>query len=155
VCSAANKIYKATAAMRYVFALLLLTVSIGCGKQASGPATFPVTGVVTLAGSPVEGANVQFKPTSPDLGIAGAQATTRPDGTFDVKIELDMGKTSKQGLPAGEYKVAITKLELPTGQTTATRPPKNVLPPQYATIESSPLTATVKADGENKLDFPL
>lgn len=132
-----------------------LLAAIGCGSGSSGPATYPVTGVVTLAGAPVEGAILQFTPASPDLGIAGAQATTRPDGTFDVKIELDMGKTSKQGLPPGEYKVAVTKLELAPGQTTLTKPPQNVLPPQYATTDSSPLTVTVKADGENRFDFPL
>ena len=136
-----------------ISAVMLLT--LGCGAKSEGPETYPVTGVVTLKGAPVDGAILQFTPTSPDVGIAGAQSTSRPDGTFDVKISLENGKVTKDGLPPGDYKVAITKLQLAPGQTAPNIPPKNVLPPEYAKIESSPLTATVKADGENKLEFPL
>jgi hypothetical protein len=110
---------------------------------------------VTLAGAPVEDAIVQFVPSSPDLGIAGSQTSTDAAGAFKVKIELDMGKTVKEGLPAGDYRVAVTKLVLPPGQTTTIKPPQNTLPPKYATPESTPLTATVKADGENHFEFPL
>lgn len=141
--------------MRLMLVSLLLGMVVGCGKQSAGPTTYPVAGLVTLAGAPVGGANVQFTPTSPDLGIAGAQATTNADGTFEVQIQLDMGKTSKDGLPAGDYRVAITKLELPQGQSTATKAPKNVLPAKYAMADASQLTATVKADGENRFEFPL
>lgn len=135
--------------------LLLLIFAIGCGSKAVGPTTFPVTGVVTLAGAPVEDALLEFVPSSPDLGIAGAQASTDSAGAFTVKIALDMGKTSKEGLPAGDYRVAITKLVLPPGQTTTIKPPQNTLPPKYATVESTPLTVTVKAEGENHFEFPL
>jgi hypothetical protein len=130
-------------------------MAMGCGSATTGPATYPVTGVVTLGGKPVESAIVQFTPASPDLGIAGAQASTRPDGTFVVRIELDMGQTSKEGLPPGEYRVSLTKLELAPGQTTPTKPPQNVLPPKYVAPDSTPLTVTVKADGENHFEFPL
>jgi hypothetical protein len=132
-----------------------MLLALGCGAKPEGPETYPVTGVVTLKGAPVDGAILQFTPMSPDVGIAGAQSTSRSDGTFDVKISLENGKVTKDGLPSGDYKVAITKLQLTPGQTAPNIPPKNILPPQYATIESSPLTATVKADGENKLEFPL
>lgn len=98
---------------------------------------------------------LQFTPVSPEAGISGAQAMSRPDGTFEVKINLDMGKTVKTGLPPGNYKVAITKLQSTPGQTAPNIPPKNVLPVQYATIESTPLTVTVKAEGENHFEFPL
>jgi hypothetical protein len=135
-------------------ALLLVTL-VGCGPGTTGPATYPVTGVVTLAGAPVENAIVQFTPVSPDAGIAGAQASTRSDGRFDVRIELEMGKSSKPGLPTGEYKVAVTKFESPPGQASLDKPPQNVLPSKYATIDASPLTVTVKDDGENYFELPL
>jgi hypothetical protein len=143
------------AACQLLFLLVFLPCAVGCGAKSEGPETYPVTGVVTLKGAPVDGAVLQFTPTSPDAGIAGAQAMTKPDGAFEVTINLDMGKTTKAGLPPGDYKVAITKLQAAPGQTGPNIPPKNVLPPEYATIESSPLTATVKADGENHLEFPL
>jgi hypothetical protein len=135
--------------------LFCLLIAAGCGGKSEGPVTYPVTGVVTLGGTPVENAAVQFTPTSPDLGIAGAQASTKSDGTFDVKIELNMGQTSKPGLPAGEYRVTVTKFEAVPGQITLSKPPQNTLPPKYAAVESTPLTTTVKADGENHFEFPL
>ena len=143
------------AAWRMLFLLILMPCTFGCGAKSAGPVTYPVTGVVTLKSAPVDGALLQFTPTSPDAGIAGAQVMTKPDGTFEVTINLDMGKTTKTGLPPGDYKVAITKLQLAPGQSAPNIPPKNVLPPEYATIETSPLTATVKADDENHFEFPL
>jgi hypothetical protein len=142
--------------MKLSIALLIgLSLLAGCGSTSSGPATAPVTGVVTLNGAPVEGAVLLFTPPSAESGFAGAQASTRPDGTFEVRIELDMGKTSKAGLPPGDYRVSVTKLELEPGQSGPMKPPQNVLPPRYATAESTPLTVTVKADSENHFEFPL
>jgi len=143
------------AAWRLLFLLLFLPCTFGCGAKSEGPETYPVTGVVTLKGAPVDGAILQFTPTSPEAGIAGAQVMTNPDGAFEVTIDLDRGKTTKTGLPPGDYKIAITKFQVAPGQSAPNIPPKNVLPPEYATIESSPLTATVKADSENRFEFPL
>lgn len=140
---------------RVLLLFLLMPCAIGCGAKSNGPETYPVTGVVTLKNAPVDGAILQFTPASPDAGVSGAQAITRPDGTYEVKINLDMGKTTKTGLPPGDYKVAITKLQVTPGQTAPNIPPKNVLPTEYATIESSPLTVTVKPEGENRFEFPL
>ncbi len=140
---------------RLLFLLAFLPCVVGCGAKSDGPETYPVTGVVTLKGAPVDGAVLQFTPTSPDAGIAGAQVMTNPDGAFEVKINLEMGKTTKTGLPPGDYKVAVTKLQMAPGQTAPNIPPKNVLPPEYATIESTPLTATVKPEAENRFEFPL
>lgn len=143
------------AAWQLLFLLILIPCAVGCGAKPEGPETYPVTGVVTLKGAPVDGAVLQFTPSSPDAGIAGAQVMTKPDGTFEAKINLDMGKTTKTGLPPGDYKVAITKFQVAPGQSAPNIPPKNILPPEYATIESTPLTATVKAEGENRLEFSL
>ena len=136
-------------------ALLMLVAAFGCGAKSSGPVTYPVSGKVTLAGSPVADAAVRFAPVSPDLGIAGATAQTQSDGSFKMTIEFDMGKSSKEGLPAGEYRVSVVKAERPAGELSLSKPPQNTLPPKYATVESSPLTVTVKAEGENHFEFPL
>ncbi|MBA4106573.1 MAG: hypothetical protein C0485_12515 [Pirellula sp.] len=133
-------------------ALLMLVLAIGCGKSSSGPVTYPVTGKVTLGGAPVAGATVFFAPASSDVG---ATAQTDPDGSFNVKIELDMGKSSKEGLPAGDYRVSVVKLEHPAGAPSLSKPPQNTLPPKYAAVESTPLTVTVKPEGENHFEFPL
>ena len=136
-------------------ALLTLVAAIGCGNGSSGPVTYPVTGKVTLGGVPVGGAAIFFAPTSSDGVAVGASAQTEPDGSFSVRIELDRGKSSKEGLPAGEYRVSVIKLEHPAGAPSLSKPPQNTLPPKYATVESTPLTVTVKAEGENNFEFPL
>lgn len=138
-----------------LLATALLTVALlGCGGKTGGPTTYPVTGVVTQNGQPVAGAVVQFMPTAAD-STASAQAQTADDGTFTVEVTFDMGKTTQPGLPAGDYKVTITKMEAPAGAPSLTRPPKNSLPPKYAMVESTPLSAAVKAEGENRFEFPL
>jgi hypothetical protein len=116
---------------------------------------------VTRSGKPLAGALVEFTPAggSPEGGIAagmaGAQAQTDSEGAYSMSIMLDNGKRTKVGLPAGDYVVTIRKLEFPGGAASATQPPKNVLPADYASTDSTPLKATVKADGDNRFDFSL
>ena len=134
----------------------LLLSAPGCGNSGAGPETFPVTGVVTLEGQPVGGATLQFVASADEAGAgAGGQAQTAADGAFTVESTFDKGKTTQVGLPAGVYKVTVTKLEAPAGARSLDHPPKNTLPPKYAMAESTTLSATVTADGENKFDFPL
>lgn len=133
---------------------LLAAAALGCGGESPGPTTYPVTGVVTQNGQPVAGAVIQFTPTAAD-STASAQAQTAADGTFTVEITFDKGRTTQPGLPAGDYKVTITKMQAPAGAPSLARPPKNSLPPKYAMVESTPLNATVKAEGENRFEYPL
>jgi hypothetical protein len=135
-------------------------LATGCGSDA-GPDTYPVTGTVTRSGKPLAGALVEFSPAGGSVeggiaaGMAGAQAQTDEQGAYALSIMLDNGKTTKEGLPAGDYVVTIRKLEFPGGAASATQPPKNVLPAEYAATDSTPLKATVKEDGDNRFDFPL
>jgi hypothetical protein len=120
-----------------------------------------VTGTVTLSGKPLAGALVEFTRTGGSTeggmaaGMAGAQAQTDAEGAYALSIMLDNGKTTKEGLPAGDYVVTIRKLEFPGGVASATQPPKNVLPAQYAAADSTPLKASVKEGADNRFDFPL
>lgn len=138
-----------------LMALLLIVVVIGCGSSSSEPVTYPVTGKVTLGGAPVEGAAVSFAPQSAELGIGGGTAQTGPDGTFSVTTQFDMGKSSKEGLPAGEYRISVIKLEHQSGEPSLSKPPKNALPQKYASPETSDLSASIKADGDNFVDLVL
>jgi hypothetical protein len=140
------------------FGLALLA---GCGGAVKGPATYPVTGAVMMGGKPVADALVEFTPASASAeggisaGMAGAQAQTDADGKYTMSTMLAQGKTTVPGLAAGDYVVTVRKMEFPGGAASATRPPKNVLPAKYASTNSSPLKATVKADGEKTFDFAL
>jgi hypothetical protein len=150
-----------SAAVRQLLAIVAIAAAlIGC-DAAQGPVTYPVTGTVTLGGKPVENAVVAFAnagqaPADSKTGSAlGGQTRTDAEGHYTMSVVLDRGKTTRQGLPAGEYVVTVTKMEFPGGIQSPTSPPKNVLPPKYASAQSSQLKATVKPDGENKFDFPL
>jgi hypothetical protein len=133
---------------------------IGCGA-AKGPVTYPVTGTVTLGGKPVENAVVAFAsagqvPGDAKAGSAlGGQTRTDAEGHFAMSVVLDHGKTTRQGLPAGDYVVTVTKMEFPGGVQSPTSPPKNMLPPKYAVEQTTPFKFTVKPDDENKFDLPL
>lgn len=140
---------------------LLLSIAVmaapGCSGSA-GPDTFPVTGAVTQGGKPVEGVVLAFIPViaGDAAGPAqGGQAQTAADGTFAVQSSFDQGKTTQAGLPAGEYKVTLVKMEAPAGGASFNKPPKNALPSKYAAAESTPVSATVTAEGPNQVDVSL
>lgn len=132
---------------------LSLMLCTGCGGS-KGPATFAVTGVVTRSGQPVEGATVQFFPAAEGMA-AGGQAMTAADGAFEVESTFDAGKTMQKGLPAGEYRITVTKMEMPSGTPSFSRPPKNALPAAYGVPETSNLSVTVSPDGENRCELAL
>lgn len=127
----------------------------GCNATSDAPATFPVTGVVTLDGQPVAGADVSFLPAAGDAEAAPAQAVTDDAGRFEVATLFDQGRTSQPGMRPGSYAVQITKIERPPPAAGLSQAPKNVLPRKYASTATSGLNATVTADGENEFAFAL
>jgi hypothetical protein len=140
-------------ALRAIVAVigLCMFAIAGCEKS-KGPATVEVTGVVTLDGRPVEGANVLFSPGlgSNDPRLA-SQTTTSNDGKFYLQTHIGGGKY-KSGIAPGKYDVTITKLDAGATKNTFS-PPKNLLPAKYADAKTSPFKAEVVAGQAN--DFPL
>lgn len=141
---------------------LLSAVLAGCGSSApppKGPAVYKAGGTVTFKGQPVEGATVTFLSTD---GKLGAYATTDAAGKFALTTH-----SAGDGAPAGDYMVAVTKMEAPKGgqgsgspETGDYRPPaenqpppKNLLPVKYASPSPMGLKATIKPEGPN--DIPL
>ena len=132
---------------------VLLPLACGCGGGLQGPETVKVTGVVTLDGDPLVGADVFFHPAGADGPLHACQAVTGPDGRFSVSTHIEAGQY-KPGMVPGEYRVAISKLD--TSQVTSTfTPPENVLPAQYASPETSGFAVNVLSDQENDFEFPL
>jgi hypothetical protein len=129
-------------------------ISGGCESAPDGPQTYPVTGVVTQGGQPVQDALVAFTPADGEAISAGAQVRTAEDGEFDVSITLDQGKSTQRGLPTGKYSVTVVKMET-AGDASLDNPPKNVLPAKYASPATTPLEAVVQPDGENQFKFEL
>jgi hypothetical protein len=133
----------------------LLLATCGCAPKPSGPETCPVTGVVTLDGQPVEDADITFHASSPDAKFAGGYAVTDAEGSYAAAIFVDGGRATQEGLPPGEYAVAIVKLESVPGDANLTAPPRNVLPAKYDSQKTSGLSIAVSAEGPNRHDFSL
>jgi hypothetical protein len=135
----------------------LMASALGCSSP-EGPRVYSVTGSVTQGGQPVDGAVLAFIPADAgDSGAAaiGGQAQTGSDGKFEVTGSTNQGRDTLPGLPPGEYKVTVMKMEATAGAPAVDAPPKNLLPPEYAMVESTPVSATVTAEGPNTVDVPL
>jgi hypothetical protein len=148
-------------AAKWSVVILLAMVAGGCGGGSSKQPTVQVTGVVSLDGSPVEGATVIF-------GAASGQergATGITDGSGRFKLTT---YDKDDGAIAGKYTVEISKTETTGGMTPdeeheAINAGKEVtpavtvnkLPEKYSDGTKSGLTADVSAGGANDFKFEL
>ena len=152
------------------FFLLLLCVlgffSFGCGQ--SGPAVEYVQGVVTLDGTPLEGATVSFSPKG--TSGMGAAGLTQPDGSFTLNAR---GAKPGAGTAVGDYSVTVSKVEMPEmpnideddprygtpeqerlEQEALNAKPKVIVPEKYNNSKTSPFTAKVES-GSNTFTFDI
>jgi len=135
-----------------LLAAVLVAFVSGClGSQ--GPDTVDVTGTVTFAGKPIEGANVIFHPLQDGEHILASQSVTNAEGKFQLATHVGGGKY-KAGIVAGKYAVAITKLDTAAISNTFA-PPQNLLPKKYGNPATSGFSATVGAGAENDFTFAL
>lgn len=135
-----------------VFALLGLMS--GCSNRPSGPSLEPVSGTVKYQGTPVDGARITFYPQGDTLGNGGS-AKTDANGKYTV-----LYARGGEGLPAGDYRVVISKAVMPDGSEPPEdvepmdSPAKETLPPKYSSETQSELTAAI--DGASgAVDFDL
>ncbi len=145
---------------------------IGC-SSSSGPKLAPVDGVVTFKGKPLAGATVTLIPEKGPF----AMGVTGPDGKFTVSTG------ASRGAVIGSVKVSITEGQAGTGEVTKqpTTPeeseaymkkaaetqaaiaanggvaplPATTIPQKYAKSDTSGLSYTIKATGENRLTIDL
>ncbi len=155
--------------------LAALALFVGCGTS-TGPKTVPVTGTVTLDGTPVAGAVVTFSPEAAD-GRA-ATGTTDGSGRFELTTTVSgdgavpgsyfvgISKTSggEAAVGAGAvdeeaaYKAAEEKGIDVTGAAGAKEKPeavKDELPPRYKSPGTSGFDAEVKEGEKNDFTFPM
>jgi len=147
--------------------------TLGCGRGGARLDTVPVSGLVTLDGSPVEGAMVVFAPTSG----SGMAASGKTDASGRYKLTT---QNPNDGALAGNYLVTITKtVVLSDAASEAVKPgmtpeeatkaameayqksgkagPKfaEELPAKYKNPAASGFKADVVKGGKNEFDFPL
>ena len=135
----------------------LLVVTVGCGRGDSNlPKLMPVSGAVTLNGKLLSGATIAFVPNGATRGT-GANGYTDAAGHYEL-----MAKSGKKGVPAGEYRVVITKFVMPDGSdfpadsklAPIESSAKQSLPPKYSEADQTVLKANV-SENACVIDFPL
>lgn len=140
----------------------ILVVLTGC-SGSNLPATYPVTGTVTYNGKPVEGAAVTLVPSGENGRSAGGE--TNVEGKFSVKTYISP-QDQPEGAVSGEYTITVSKLEkreLPEGMKPeeAIRvfrdmgPPKQLLPKQYGSPNTSKLKVTITDTAPEPLTLDL
>lgn len=143
-----------------VAAFLLLPI-IGCGDSNKGPRTVPASGVLTLDGTPVEGATIAF--VQQNGGGHSAQGYSDAEGKFSLNAF-----EYKTGAVPGEYMAIIQKTVVGTAESKAGSEeaehegegggeagvPRNALPDQYR-IPNNNFVFTVPEDGTDSLNIKL
>lgn len=95
-----------------IFIATMCFLPTGCGPPQ--PATTPVSGIVTLDGQPLAGANVSFIPQGETPGNGGLGKTDET-GKFVVRLHSGTATPGPTGLLPGRYKVLINKIVNPDG----------------------------------------
>jgi hypothetical protein len=122
---------------------MICTALVGCGE--ANP-YLPVTGTVKFDDGTVpqgEIASITFQPKSGGIDTKGAQGTIESDGSFQLNSEKP-----GDGAKPGEYAVIVhIMIGYPDG--------KSVVPRIYTNPRTTPLSAEVKANGENHFEFAI
>lgn len=142
-----------------LISLLLLAFCILVSGCSDGKLkTYPVSGVVTMNGEPVDGATVTFSPVKENEGDA-AIGKTNEKGEYNLQTA---NGRADGGTTPGNYIVMIKKSEAKatgriirdsSGNSSEEKLPISVLPAQYGSF-SSPFKATVE-NKKNVFDFKL
>ncbi len=147
---------KSTILLAFIAAVSLF--AFGCGDKKLK--TYPVSGVVTYNGTPVDGATIVFAPTKEGVGDA---ASAKTDAKGEYKLTTANGRDGA-GTTPGEYSVIIKKVSfVETGKTTTdpssgkTSPvmqQQSGLPDKYGSYGSPQFKETVEAK-KNVFNFDL
>lgn len=135
-------------------ALLLLigtVIFVGCGETNEVRVrVFPVSGSVTMGGTPLANAFVVFHPKAQrDAGIPLARATTDASGKFQIS-SYEPG----DGAVPGEYAVTI-EYYAPIEEGGSVVPGPNILNPKLAKPETTNIFVTVTDAGAELSPFDV
>ena len=141
--------------MRTHLFLPVVLLTLGCGP--GGPKLTPVSGTVTLNGSPLAGATVTFLPRDGTPGFGGV-GKTDASGVYSLRGSRD----DARGIPPGEYRVVLSKRlmpdgsEVPAGDKTPPMlsPAVESLPADYSSMTGTRQSASVGPDG-GSYDFAV
>ena len=139
--------------------LVPLVLFVGGCSGRKGPKVEYVEGIVTLDGSPVEGASVGYSPVDRKVGLPAGGKT---DAAGRYELTAVRGGKPRAGTAIGDYAISITKVEFVPPEEPQPPPPawwnpsmgpkpppiRSVIPEAYGESATSGLRATLKA-GQN------
>lgn len=151
--------------------LFAICILVGCGGgESPGKPVFPASGTVTVFGAPLADATIAFAPTAE--GQPTAIGRTDKTGKFTLTTY-----EYADGAAEGTYKVVVTKTvsaaPAPSAGEASGHDSDNaaanshaaskatagesveLVPPQYGSSSTTPLTAEVKSGGENVFPFAI
>jgi len=155
--------------------MTLMVTSFGCGGDTED--VNPVKGKITYDGKPLGDARIRLEATGGSASRVYA-CDSKADGTFS--IEAVYSTETKEGAPAGTYKILVGKFEKDTSATEETDPDadeeaelelvekqteggedvveaasaKSQISEKFNNSSTTPLTVEVKA-GENNITIDL
>jgi hypothetical protein len=151
--------YRVAVALAGMGAVLIL----GCGDPTGIEKRYPVSGTVTYKGKPIEKGRINFVPTAAEGRAAGGDIE-------DGEYELTTAEPGDGAIP-GSYKVTVLAIERDDSKlkeiakggqyhhdaafAKAVRSAKKLVPAKYQSVESSGLTAEVKAQTNSGVNFEL
>lgn len=136
--------------------LLVALLIVGCSGKSDGLKRAPLVGLLTLQGTPLAGASVEFTPVKGTLG-PGAIGIADDEGKFQVISS----RRGHEGIPPGEYSVRVSLFADEDGTpldpeaTQADNPfAYEAIPHPYSGV-GSPLTVSIPEEGgEIEVDVP-
>ena len=150
------------------FTLTLAGVVCGCGSGGPGPRTASVSGIVTLEGKPLAGAEVHFVGEKfSGYGVTNSEGKYSlvqgaVPGTNKVRIsKIEGGKNLDPAVAEDVEQLRMAAAALkddPTrsgSKTDAADIPHEIVPSEYSDPQKSKLTFPVPAGGTTSADFRL
>jgi hypothetical protein len=141
-----------------MMARLLLVVAVGLVLGCGSKKFVPVSGRVTLNGTPLANATVAFQPSGegkPLETAPGSSGKTNENGEYTL-----MTSTGQKGAAVGKHQVLISALDAKSEED-ARRPRRggprlaDKVPSRYGMRGKDELTFVVPPEGTDKADFPL
>ena len=147
--------YRFCALLFFAFSLTFLS---GCGQK--GPKVNYVEGIVTVDGTPIEGADVSFIPTQAvaENDLTGPLwASGRTDASGKYNLSTTRGSVPNAGTTAGEYKVTVSKMivHYPPGGPSAGAPRFEYVVPHVFDEEDNAKISVTVTRGKNIFNFAL
>ncbi len=141
----------ARAPVRSASLTMIAAAALCCSSCGGGKKFYPVHGRVVANGQPAHGVLVALHLIDDtDLRAARPSATTRADGTFEIKTFLADEHVVKDGAPAGKYVVTCVWWSLDRAPYVGSE-----LPDKLKRHYSEPATSPLRADiPEAPTDLP-